>query len=45
MKKILVVGGGTGGTIVANVLARKLSRKEAEITVVSESPKHIYQPA
>ncbi|MEM0261450.1 MAG: FAD/NAD(P)-binding oxidoreductase [Nitrososphaerota archaeon] len=45
MKRILVVGGGTGGTIVANVLARKLSRKEAEIIVINDSSKHIYQPA
>lgn len=45
MKRILVVGGGTGGTIVANMLARDLSRVEAEVTVVNDSPKHIYQPS
>lgn len=43
MKKIVVLGGGTGGTVVANILARKISR-EAEITVVNNSPQHIYQP-
>mgnify|MGYP001772591155 CR=1 FL=1 len=43
MKKIVVLGGGTGGTVVANILARKISR-EAEITLVNNSPQHIYQP-
>ncbi len=43
MKKIVVLGGGTGGTLVANLLNRKL-KKEAEITLVSASPRHLYQP-
>lgn len=43
MKKIVIVGGGTGGTIVANILARKIA-KEAEIIVVNNSSQHIYQP-
>ncbi|MEM4206852.1 MAG: FAD-dependent oxidoreductase, partial [Nitrososphaerota archaeon] len=44
MKKIVILGGGTGGTIVANVLARKISR-DIEILVINDSPYHIYQPA
>ncbi|MEM2276072.1 MAG: hypothetical protein QXU43_03175, partial [Thermoproteota archaeon] len=32
MKKVLILGGGVGGTIVANVLARKVSPSEANIT-------------
>jgi sulfide:quinone oxidoreductase len=44
MKRILVLGGGTGGTLVANLLARKLSPKKAEITLVSASSRHLYQP-
>ncbi|MEN2975008.1 MAG: FAD/NAD(P)-binding oxidoreductase [Candidatus Caldarchaeales archaeon] len=44
MKKIIIVGGGTGGTVAANVLARKIS-KDAEIVVVNDSSSHIYQPA
>lgn len=44
MKQIVVVGGGTGGTLVANLLAKKLKSKEAEITVVSASNRHLYQP-
>jgi len=46
--KILVVGGGTGGTIVANNLARRLSREissgKVQITMLSASYRHMYQP-
>jgi len=44
MKKILILGGGTGGAIVANLLARKLTEEEADITVVSANKRHYYQP-
>lgn len=46
--KILVVGGGTGGTIVANNLARRLSKEitagKVQITMLSASYRHMYQP-
>lgn len=46
--KILVVGGGTGGTIVANNLARRLSGEikagKVHITMLSASDRHMYQP-
>lgn len=46
--KILVVGGGMGGTILANNLARRLSAElksgKASITMLSASDKHMYQP-
>lgn len=46
--RILVVGGGTGGTIVANNLARRLSAEiragKVKITMLSASDKHMYQP-
>jgi sulfide:quinone oxidoreductase len=46
--RILVVGGGTAGTIVANNLARRLSvetrRGKARITLLSASDRHMYQP-
>ncbi len=45
MKKILILGGGTGGTIVANRLAHGLKPEEAEIELVSSTPLHYYQPA
>jgi sulfide:quinone oxidoreductase len=48
-KRILIVGGGTGGTIVANLVARGLRKemKRGDITVnlLSDSDKHVYQPA
>ena len=45
---ILVVGGGMGGTILANNLARRLSGEleqgSSKITMLSASDKHMYQP-
>lgn len=42
--RIVVLGGGVGGTLLANLLARKLKRAEAEITVVDSTGRHVYQP-
>jgi sulfide:quinone oxidoreductase len=46
--KVLVVGGGMGGTILANNLARQLAKEleagEAKITMLSASDQHMYQP-
>jgi sulfide:quinone oxidoreductase len=46
--RILIVGGGTGGTILANNLARRLSGEirahKVHITMLSASDKHMYQP-
>ncbi len=48
MKRILIIGGGTGGTILANNLARRLRREmdasHVSVTVLSASPRHMYQP-
>jgi len=41
---IVIVGGGVGGTIVANLLARSLHRQEAEITLIDSTGKHTYMP-
>ncbi len=47
-KKILIVGGGTAGTMTANNLVNKLmpeiNREEVEITLISNSAKHVYRP-
>ncbi len=43
-RMIVILGGGVGGTIVANLLARKLSRKQAQITLVDRTGIHVYQP-
>ncbi len=40
---VVIIGAGTGGTIVANRLNKKLG-KRANITVIDPTFKHIYQP-
>ena len=46
--RILVVGGGTGGTILANNLARRLDSEirsgNIRLTMLSASDRHMYQP-
>jgi len=46
--RILIVGGGMGGTILANNLARRLRNEvrsgKARITLLSASERHMYQP-
>lgn len=44
MKKLLILGAGTAGTIMANKLAAVLSRDEWQITVVDRDETHHYQP-
>jgi sulfide:quinone oxidoreductase len=44
MKKIVILGAGTGGTIMANKLRKTLSRDEWEITIVDNDKTHYYQP-
>lgn len=41
--RIVVLGGGVGGTLTANLLNKELER-EATVTVVDESGMHFYQP-
>ena len=43
MPRILILGGGTGGTLLANLLARSIG-DQAAITVVSSNVQHYYQP-
>lgn len=44
MKKIVILGAGTGGTAVANHLRKALSRDEWDITVIDRDDNHVYQP-
>lgn len=44
MKKIVILGAGTGGTIMANKLRKVLERDEWSITLVDKDPNHYYQP-
>jgi sulfide:quinone oxidoreductase len=43
-KRIVVLGGGTGGTLIANRLRRMLGRSAAEIVVIDPDDEHVYQP-
>ena len=48
MKRILILGGGVGGTLTANLLIKKLRRQvksgDVTITVVDATGQHTYQP-
>jgi sulfide:quinone oxidoreductase len=44
MKKVLIIGAGTAGTMMAVHLSRKLNRKEWTITVLDKDENHYYQP-
>ncbi len=44
MKKLLILGAGTAGTMMANKMRKKLSRDEWEITIIEQRKTHYYQP-
>ncbi len=43
-KRVLILGGGDGGTILANRLARRLGPDELSIEVIDKEGTHWYQP-
>jgi sulfide:quinone oxidoreductase len=44
MKKLLILGAGTGGTIMANKMRKELARDEWKITIIDQHKTHYYQP-
>ena len=44
-KNILILGGGNGGTMIANKLRHELSTENWNITVIDRDNRHIYQPS
>jgi sulfide:quinone oxidoreductase len=48
VERIVILGGGVGGTLTANLLVRKLRRRiddgAVEVIVVDQSGSHVYQP-
>jgi sulfide:quinone oxidoreductase len=42
--RVVILGGGTGGTLAANRLRRRFSDQEMAITVVDQDDRHVYQP-
>jgi sulfide:quinone oxidoreductase len=43
-RQVLILGGGTGGTLAANRLRRRFDREDLSITVVDQDDRHVYQP-
>jgi sulfide:quinone oxidoreductase len=44
MKKIVILGAGTAGTMMANHLVRKVEKKDWSITIIDQHRTHYYQP-
>jgi sulfide:quinone oxidoreductase len=44
MKKLVILGSGTGGTIIATLMRQKLSESKWEITIIDRDWLHHYQP-
>jgi len=44
MHRIVILGGGTGGTLAANRLRKVYGPDQADITVVDQDDRHVYQP-
>ena len=44
MKKLVILGAGTAGTMMANHLVNKLPKKDWQITIVDQYKTHYYQP-
>ena len=42
-QQIVILGGGTGGTMTANRLRRRFDLDEAEVHVVDRDDRHVYQ--
>jgi len=44
VKKLVILGAGCAGTMVANKLRRQLDRDEWSITIIDKDDRHVYQP-
>ncbi len=44
-KKVLILGGGAGGPVVANLVARNIKKGEAEITLIDRREYHEFPPS
>ena len=48
MERVLILGGGVGGTLTANLLVKRLRRRikagDVHVTVVDQTGRHTYQP-
>ncbi len=44
MRNLVILGAGTGGTVMASHLRKRLPRGEWAVTVVDRDNEHYYQP-
>ena len=44
IKHLVILGGGTAGTMVANRMAKRLSSKDWKVIIVDPNETHLYQP-
>lgn len=44
MRQIVILGAGTGGTIMAHLLRKRLDKAEWSLTVIDRDDEHYYQP-
>lgn len=44
MKRLVILGGGTGGTLAANRLRKQFDDASLQIDVVDQDNAHVYQP-
>ena len=47
-EEIVIIGGGTGGSVLANDLAERLDEEidsgEVAVTLINDGPDHVYKP-
>ncbi len=44
MKKVVIIGAGTGGTMMAHHLRKDLDKSNRSVTIIDERKEHYYQP-
>ena len=44
MKRLVILGAGTAGTMMANHLRKEMDKNVWEIKIIDEREKHYYQP-
>lgn len=44
MRKLVILGAGTAGTMVANHLSKQLNKSDWQITIIDKDDDHLYQP-
>lgn len=45
MRNIVILGAGTGDTVVANMLTHRPNLKERAISIIDKASEHVYPPS